>query len=102
MVLGMSSLIQTTISAQELNVDRIDTSNYNDYNVFNERQKYLKCKKISEAFLKEDQVLLIIKVELEKRKINDMQHHVIYELNNNEHIVLDAYSPKKNIGSIYF
>ncbi|MBA4241934.1 MAG: hypothetical protein C0448_14505 [Sphingobacteriaceae bacterium] len=87
--------------AQELNIDKIDTSNYYDYNAFNGRQKYLKGKRISETFLKKHEVLLIIKDELEKQKINDIQTHVIYELDSKESIVLDAYSPKENIGFIY-
>lgn len=101
LVFSIILLSQATMHAQELNIDKIDTSNYYDYNAFNGRQKYLKGKRISETFLKKHEVLLIIKEELEKQKINDIQTHVIYELDSKESIVLDAYSPKENIGFIY-
>lgn len=101
LVFSIILLSQVTTHAQELDINKVDTSNYYDYNAFNGRQKYLKGKKISETFLKKHEVLLIIKEELEKQKINDIQTHVIYELDSKESIVLDAYTPKQNIGFIY-
>lgn len=101
LVFGLISLLQTTTLAQKLNIDKIDTSNYYDYNIFNSgNQKYLKGKQLMGHFLKRPEAIHIITDELLKTEHN-VQVNTLYKLDNNQYINLDVYDLDKDIGYIY-
>lgn len=100
-LLLLTITININCFAQPLDINKIDTSNYYDYNALHSgNQKYLKGKKLFENFLRQLEVTNIIYEELSKSQ-NTIQTNVLYKLDSNQYVNLDVYDLEKNIGFIY-
>lgn len=101
-LLGLFFIVSFVSKAQELDINKIDTSNYYDYNILKnpDQQNYLKSKDITGFFLKKYEAAYIINDELLKTG-HTIHPNVLYKLDNKQYITLDAYDLDKDIGYIY-
>ena len=89
------------MNAQVLDIDKIDTSNYYQYNVFKSgNRKYLKGKQLMEHFLLGYEVTAIIADEIKNAGRNCL-NNVLYKLENGQYVTLNVYDADKDVGYIY-